>query len=33
MLLVGTRLDNGGHIWEIFYADESQMPEEMKNRK
>jgi predicted lactoylglutathione lyase len=25
--------DIDGHIWEIFYADESKMPEEMKRRK
>jgi predicted lactoylglutathione lyase len=25
--------DIDGHIWEIFYTDESQMPEEMKRRK
>jgi len=23
--------DLDGHIWEVFYMDESQMPEEMKN--
>jgi predicted lactoylglutathione lyase len=25
--------DLDGHIWEIFHADESKMPEEMKKRK
>ncbi len=25
--------DMDGHIWEIFYMDESKMPEEMKNKK
>ncbi len=25
--------DIDGHIWEIFYMDEKEMPEEMKNRK
>ena len=25
--------DLDGHIWEIFYMDESKMPEEMKNKK
>ncbi len=25
--------DINGHIWEIFYMDESQMPEEMKKKK
>ena len=25
--------DINGHIWEIFYMDESQMPEEMKEKK
>jgi uncharacterized protein len=24
--------DLDGHIWEVFYMDESQMPEEMKNK-
>lgn len=24
--------DFDGHIWEVFYMDESQMPEEMKNK-
>ena len=25
--------DINGHIWEIFYMDENQMPDEMKNKK
>jgi predicted lactoylglutathione lyase len=25
--------DIDGHVWEIFYMDESKMPEEMKGRK